>query len=70
MTTKHKISEQQLLEAVAPENAPLKEQYYFDTLKPLYNSQRPGQTMSELDKSEKRKAYKRNLWKLKKNYKE
>jgi hypothetical protein len=36
-----------LLEEVPDDQATAKEQHYYDTLKPLYNKQRPGQTKSE-----------------------
>ena len=37
----------QLLEECPDEQGTAREQYYYDTLKPLYNIQRPGQTPEE-----------------------
>lgn len=39
-----------LLEEVTNDQDVIKEQYYFDTLKPLYNRCRPGQTVQETQK--------------------
>ena len=36
-----------LLEECADDQGTAREQYYYDTLKPLYNYQRPGQTSEE-----------------------
>ena len=36
-----------------------REQYFYDTLKPLYNHQRPGQTQTAYEQSEAGKATKR-----------
>ena len=48
-----------LLETVADDQAVIKEQYYYDTLKPLYNCRRPGQTKKEIhDKYVKTNIYK------------
>jgi predicted GIY-YIG superfamily endonuclease len=46
-----------LLETVPDEQRTIKEQLYYDTLKPLYNRYRPGQTQSERDASTARKEY-------------
>jgi len=48
----------QLLEEVSEDQETIKEQYYYDLLKPLYNAHRPGQTMKEYDA--KRNKEKRN----------
>ena len=49
-----------LLEEVPEDQGITKEQYYYDTLKPLYNKCRPGQSMKEYNQSEARKeAYRR-----------
>ena len=47
-----------LLEEVSEDQETIKEQYYYDLLKPLYNAYRPGQTMKEYDA--KRNKEKRN----------
>jgi len=41
-----------LLEEVPNNQGVLKEQYYYDTLKPLYNTYRPGNIQKELRKSD------------------
>ena len=41
-----------LLEEVPDNQAITKEQHYYDTLKPLYNYQRPGNTAEELSKTQ------------------
>ena len=48
-----------LLETVADDKAIEKEQHYYDTLKPLYNYQRPGQTTGEYEQTEACKESKR-----------
>jgi len=45
-----------LLETVPDDQAITKEQYYYDTLKPLYNNKRPGQPCKES-----RQIYKKTL---------
>jgi len=42
-----------ILEEVPDDNALIKEQYYYDTLNPLYNRKRPGQTQREYRLTEK-----------------
>jgi len=42
--------EMKLLEEVPDEQGVAKEQHYYDTLKPWYNLQRPGQTIKERNK--------------------
>ena len=44
-----------LLEIVPDDQGTVKEQHYYDTLKPLYNKCRPGQTFKEYQQTE---AYK------------
>ena len=39
-----------LLEECADDIATAQEQYYYDTLKPFYNNNRPGQTQKEFQK--------------------
>lgn len=46
-----------LLETVPDEQRIVKEQHYYDILKPFYNKNRPGQTQSERDASSNRKEY-------------
>jgi len=41
-----------LLEEVPDDQGVIKEQYYYDTLKPLYNKYRPGNVEKELRKSD------------------
>jgi hypothetical protein len=41
-----------LLETVPDDQAIVKEQSYYDTLNPLYNRQRPGQTKQEYENSD------------------
>lgn len=41
-----------LLETVPDNQGGVKEQSYYDTLKPLYNRQRPGQTKQEYENSD------------------
>jgi hypothetical protein len=41
-----------LLEEVPDEKGTTKEQHYYDTLKPLYNRQRPGQSHEEWEQTE------------------
>lgn len=48
-----------LLETVPNDQAGIKEKHYYDTLKPLYNNKRPGQTRAE---------YFQNVWKKKGYY--
>lgn len=58
-----------LLETVTDDQAVTKEQYYYDTLKPLYNCQRPGQTRKDRQNTTKYKE-KGKLWKKTDNGKE
>ena len=44
-----------LLETVSEDQAVMKEQYYYDTLKPLYNRCRPGQSRIEYEQSKNRR---------------
>ena len=44
-----------LLEEVANDQDVIKEQYYFDILKPLYNRCRPGQSVQESQKQSNKK---------------
>jgi hypothetical protein len=44
-----------LLEEVTNDQGITKEQYYFDTLKPLYNRCRPGQSVQESQKQSNKK---------------
>jgi hypothetical protein len=46
-----------LLETVTPEKSIEKEKYYYDTLKPLYNYQRPGQSKREYELTDTYKKY-------------
>jgi predicted GIY-YIG superfamily endonuclease len=39
-----------VLQTVPKDKEIVKEQYYYDTLKPLYNNRRPGQTKKEISK--------------------
>ena len=58
-----------LLETVPNDQALLKEQHYYDTLKPLYNRCRPGQSRREYEQSERRRDGRREAnrrYKLKK----
>lgn len=49
-----------LLETVPENQGTVKEQFYYDTLKPLYNRNRPGQTKKEVQKKyEQSEAYKK-----------
>ena len=48
-----------LLEECSEEQQIAREQYWYDTLMPLYNICRPGQTGKELDQTEARKIKKR-----------
>jgi hypothetical protein len=48
-----------LLETVPNDQAVTKEQHYYDTLKPLYNCQRPGQTKRKYQQSEAYKEYRK-----------
>lgn len=41
-----------ILEEVPNEQATSKEQYYYDTLKPLYNKQRPKQSLKEYQQTD------------------
>lgn len=55
------------LETVTPEESIEKEKYYYDTLKPLYNRQRPGQSKDEYDHTTIRKEIRRNYYLKKKS---
>ena len=46
-----------LLESCSVEEMIMREQYYYDTLKPLYNERRPGQTWKEYKQSDAYKEY-------------
>lgn len=46
-----------LIEECEESEGTLREQYWYDTLKPLYNRQRPGQTWKEYKQTEARKEY-------------
>jgi hypothetical protein len=48
-----------LLEECSEEQQVTREQYWYDTLTPLYNRYRPGQTQKEYDQTEARKEKKR-----------
>jgi predicted GIY-YIG superfamily endonuclease len=53
-----------LLETVPNDQAITKEQYYYDTLKPLYNNKRPGQTSEQYQQSKARKDAQRKYQQL------
>jgi len=62
-----------LLEEVPDDQATTKEQHYYDTLKPLYNRNRPGQTAKDREQSEagkERSAAKNKRRRLTPEYKE
>lgn len=59
-----------LLEEVTNDQGVIKEQYYFDTLKPLYNYQRPGGTNIQYKDSISRKETKKKYYLKKKSEKE
>jgi hypothetical protein len=58
-----------LLETVPNNQETIKEQYYYDTLKPLYNRCRPGQTDQEYENYDRVKA-KRHEYQATTAYKE
>ena len=50
-----------LLESCSVEERIIREQYYYDTLKPLYNEIRPGQTRKEYEQTDAGKESKRRF---------
>lgn len=54
--------EMKLLEQCDDNNATMRERYFYDTLKPLYNKCIPGRTNREIEATEVRKE-KNRLWK-------
>lgn len=51
-----------LLEKCIDDQGAMREQYYYDTLKPWYNTHRPGQSQSEYRKTEGFKIYNKEYY--------